>query len=319
MNDRSAFITGIAGFAGSFLAEELLAQGWTVAGAVYKNEPLDNLRAIRKQVKLSSLDILDAARCKAVIAKADPAYVFHLAALASVGQSFAKERATYRINFEGTLNILEAIRELKGLKRLLFVSSSDCYGPFTPRNKTLTEEQVFNPVSPYAISKVAAEHLVQYYHRQYGLPVVIARAFNHSGPRQADSFVIPAFAKQVAMIEAGRQEPVLKVGDLSARRDISDVRDIVHGYRLLAEKGRNGEVYHLCSGKAVAIKRILEMLVRKATRKIDVQVDPERLRKTEIPVMRGSYEKARKQTGFEPRYKLEQTLQDTLEFWRANV
>ncbi len=319
MKGRSAFITGIAGFAGSYLAEELLGNGWRVAGAVYKNEPLTNLSAIRKQVSLHRLDILNADRCREVMQKVEPGYVFHLAALASVGQSFSKERATYRINFEGTLNLLQAAREHGGVKRLLFVSSSDCYGPFRPRNKTLTEEQPFNPVSPYGISKVAAEHLVQYYHRQYGLPVIIARAFNHSGPRQAESFVIPAFARQIALIEAERQEPVIKVGDLSARRDIADVRDIVRGYRLLAEKGLPGEAYHLCSGRAVSVKRILELLLKKATKNISVEVDPARLRKTEIPVMRGSYDKARKQVGFEPRYRLEQTLHDTLEFWRANV
>ncbi|MDX9858789.1 MAG: GDP-mannose 4,6-dehydratase [candidate division Zixibacteria bacterium] len=319
MKGRSAFITGIAGFAGSYLAEELLGNGWRVAGAVYKNEPLTNLSAIRKQVTLYRLDILNADRCREVIGKVEPEYVFHLAALASVGQSFSKERATYRINFEGTLNLLQAAREHGGVKRLLFVSSSDCYGPVRPRNKTLTEKQPFNPVSPYGISKVGAEHLVQYYHRQYGLPVIIARAFNHSGPRQAESFVIPAFARQIALIEAARQEPVIKVGDLSARRDIADVRDIVRGYRLLAEKGRPGEAYHLCSGRAVSVKRILELLLKKATKSISVEVDPARLRKTEIPVMRGSYDKARKQVGFEPRYRLEQTLQDTLEFWRASV
>lgn len=319
MKRQSAFITGIAGFAGSFLAEELLAQDWDVSGAVYQNEPLDNLRSIRRQLHLHRLDILNAERCRAVIGKAAPEYIFHLAALASVGQSFTKERATYRINFEGTLNLLQVAREQKPLKRLLFVSSSDCYGPFRPRNKTLIEEQPFNPVSPYGISKAAAEHLVQYYHRQYGLPVVVARAFNHSGPRQADSFVIPAFAKQVALIEAGRQKPVLEVGDLSARRDISDVRDIVRGYRLLAERGRAGEAYHLCSGRAVAIRRLVDLLVKSSTKKVDIHVDPQRLRKVEIPVMRGSYEKARKQVGYEPRYKLEQTLHDTLEFWRANV
>ncbi|MBD3401451.1 NAD-dependent epimerase/dehydratase family protein [candidate division GN15 bacterium] len=319
MTAPSAFITGIAGFAGSWLAEELLAHGWAVAGSVYKDEPLTNIAGFKRNLTLYKLDILNEKRCREVLGRVKPEYVFHLAAMASVGQSFGKERLTYQINFDGTLNILDACRELTGLKKVLFVSSSDCYGPFKPKNKTLIETQSFNPVSPYGISKVASEHLARYYCRQYDLPVTIARAFNHSGPRQSEHFVIPAFARQVARIELGKQEPVMQVGDLSARRDLSDVRDIVRGYRLLAERGEPGEAYHLCSGKAVAISRVLNTLVKQASKKITVETDPTRLRKTEIPVMRGSFEKAHKRVGYQPRYKLTQTIQDTLEFWRANV
>jgi len=314
-----AFITGIAGFAGSYLAEELLAHGYTVAGSIYKKEPLDNLAAVRKQVKLLSLDILNPRRCKEVLAKVEPDYVFHLAALASVGKSFGNERFTYEVNLEGTMNLLEAAGMHKNLVKFLFVGSGDSFGLFKPSNKTLTEEQPLNPISPYAIAKAAAEQTVRYYHRQYGLPVVIARPFNHAGPRQADSFVIPAFAKQIATIEAGKQQTELKVGDLTARRDFSDVRDIVRGYRLLAEKGKLGETYHLCSGKAVPIKRVLKILVDMASKPIKVVEDPARLRKNDIPLLRGSFEKARKQVGYDVRYTLKETLAETLAYWRARV
>ena len=319
MKKPRAFISGLLGFAGSYLAEELLDAGWEVAGNRYNREPMGNIEAFRKKVELFSLDILKPEQCRRVIERFRPDYIFHLAALASVGQSFSKERATFRINLEGTMNMLEAARDLKRFKRFLFVGSSDCYGRFTPKGKTLTENQPLNPISPYGISKAAAERLSLYYHRQYGLPVTVVRAFNHSGPRQIERFVIPAFARQIALIEAGRQKPVITVGDLTARRDLSDVRDVVRGYRLLAEKGRLGESYQLCSGKAVSIKRVLDMLLSLSSARISVKTDTTLLRKAEIPVLRGSFAKARREVGFTPRLSLRTTLADTLNYWRHMI
>jgi GDP-4-dehydro-6-deoxy-D-mannose reductase len=149
--------------------------------------------------------------------------------------------------------------------------------------------------------------------------VVIARSFNHSGPRQNDNFVIPSFAKQIAAIEAGRRQPVINIGDLSARRDLSDVRDIVHGYRLLAEKGRPGEVYHFCCGKAVAIKSILDSLLKLTSRPIKAKTDKRLLRKTDIPVLRGSNRRIVKELGYKTRYTLKDTLSDTLNYWREKT
>lgn len=319
MAKPTAFITGLPGFAGSYLAEELLNHGYDVVGTRYGREPLDNIAAIRKQIRLVSLDILKPERCRELIEKIKPDYVFHLAAMASVGQSFSLERLTFRINVEGTLNMLEASAARKGLKRFVFISSSDCYGLFTPKTKTLTENQPLNPVSPYGISKAAAERAVQYYQRQYGLPVGVARSFNHSGPRQIERFVIPAFARQVALIETGRQKPVLQVGDLSVRRDLSDVRDIVRGYRLIAEKGRDGGVYQLCSGRAVSIQSVLDTLVSLSSKRITVKIDKSRLRKADIPVLRGSHAKATREIGFRNEYTLKTTLIDTLTYWRNKV
>lgn len=319
MRKPTAFITGIAGFAGSFLAEELLAAGFKVSGALYKKESTRNLKGVKNRLELFSLDILNAGKCRQLVARLKPDYIFHLAAMSSVAQSFDRERLTCRVNFEGTINVLEAARSLSRLKSLLFVSSSDIYGMFRPRNKTLTENQPFNPISPYGISKAAAENACRYYGRQYGLPVVVARAFNHSGPRQTDDFVIPAFARQVAAIEAGQQKPVLKVGDLSARRDLSDVRDIVHGYRLVATKGIPGDAYQLCSGKAVTIRRVVEQLLVMSSRKIRLIVDKRRFRKADIPVLKGSPRKAVQQLGYAVRYSLKETLADTLNYWRTEM
>lgn len=315
----SAFITGIAGFAGSHLAEELLAHGWTVSGSVLRGEPLDHLAAVRKRISLLPLDIRNARRCREVLARVKPEFVFHLAAMASVGQSFGKERLTFEVNLDGTVNMLEAAGSLRGLRKFVFVGSADAFGIITPKTRILTESQPLHPISPYGIAKAAAEHTALYYHRQYGLPVVVARPFNHTGPRQADSFVVPAFARQVARIVAGTQEPEMKVGDLSARRDISDVRDIVRGYRLMAERGKLGEIYHLCSGNAVPIKRVLKLLVAMADRPIRIVTDPDRLRKNDIPILRGSFEKARKQLGYDTRYSLKETLAETLAYWRTKI
>ncbi|MEW5995105.1 MAG: GDP-mannose 4,6-dehydratase, partial [Candidatus Zixiibacteriota bacterium] len=193
------------------------------------------------------------------------------------------------------------------------------YGVFRPKNKTLTEDQPLNPVSPYGIAKAAAEQAGLYYFRQHKLPVVIARAFNHSGPRQADSFVIPAFAKQIASIESGLQEPVVAVGDLSARRDLSDVRDIVCGYRLMAEKGKPGQVYQLCSGRTVTIKSVLDTLLKLSDKRIRVKVDKSRLRKSDIPILRGDNRRAARELGYKIRYSLTTTLKDTLEYWKKKI
>lgn len=319
MKRRRALITGVAGFAGSWLAEELIEQNYEVTGTVLPREPLKNLRSIKNQLELVPLDIRDQKSVKHVIKRLKPDYIFHLAAFASVGRSFGQERLVYDINFNGTLNILDAAVEVKSLKKLVFVSSCDTYGVFSPKSKVLTETQAQHPVSPYGISKVAAEHAALLAFNRNGLPVTIARSFNHSGPRQSQDFVIPSFAAQIARIEKGKQPSKIKVGDLSARRDLTDVRDIVRGYRLLAEKGKPGRVYHLCTGKAIAIQTVLDKLLKLAEKKITVTIDKSRLRKNDIPVLRGSNKRAVQELKWSVRYKIDETLKSTLDHWRASV
>ncbi len=315
MPKRVAFITGIAGFAGSWLAEELLAHGWTVAGSLYANEPTENLAGCDDNVKLVPLDILKPDQVRRQLKKVGPTHIFHLAALAAVGKSFEAERATYDVNFMGTFNVLQAAGELSGLKKVVFVSSSDAYGLAPKAGKTLTEDSPLAPVSPYGISKASAEFLCVSQFRRGGLPVTVARSFNHSGPRQAENFVIPDFARQVAAIESGLQEPVMKTGNLTPRRDFSDVRDIVRGYRLMAEKGAPGRVYQLCSGKVVAVEKVLSMLTSLSSREIAVTMDPKKKRTVEIPVIRGSNKRAVEELGYEVRYRLKQTIRETYEYW----
>lgn len=315
-----ALITGIAGFAGSHLAELLLSEGYSVYGIIAPKERTPNIGHIKKQVKTEQFDLLRAERAARFIKAVKPDHIYHLAAFASVGESFANERLTYEVNFTGTLNLLRAIMKASyQCKRFLFVSSADTYGLIKPKNRTLTEEDPLNPISPYGVSKAAAESLIEYYEYHHGLPANRIRAFNHTGPRQSDTYVIPSFCRQIAEIEAGLKKPEIMVGNLSPKRDFSDVRDIVRGYYLAVSKGKAGEVYQFCSGRAVSIRTILNSLLKLSSKKIKVTVDKNRFRKSDIPVLRGNNRKAVKELGWVCRYKLDETLRDTLDFWRAKI
>lgn len=317
MTRRRAFITGITGFAGSHLAEELLAHGWQVTGSRQWGEAKHNIEPFRNKISLVSFDLRDATGMRSVIRTAKPTHIFHLAAIASVSQSLNAERATYESNFGGTLNLLELAADIPTLEKLLIVSSSEVYGQAARNAARLTETTSLNPSSPYAIAKAAADQAALFAQRHRGLPVVIARAFNHTGPRQSAIFVAPSFARQIAAIERGLQKPEILVGDLSVRRDLSCVTDIVRGYRLAAERGVPGEVYHLCSGKVVPIRRVLDTLVKMSAQTITVSVDPAKIRRQEIPVLGGSRAKAAKQLGWRPKVTLEQCLRKTLDYWRS--
>ncbi|UCD93494.1 MAG: GDP-mannose 4,6-dehydratase [Candidatus Zixiibacteriota bacterium] len=315
-----ALITGIAGFVGSHLAELLLAEEFEVFGFLAPGETKDNIRHISGGINLERFDIRKEDKVAAFVAKVKPDYLFHLAAFSSVGRSFANERLTYEINFTGALNVFEAAAGLGGsLKKIIFTSSADAYGAFKPTGKRLAEEQTFNPISPYGVSKAAGEYLARCYVRNHRLQAVIARAFNHTGPRQSVAFVVPSFCRQIATIEKRRKKPEISVGDLSAKRDLSDVRDIVYGYYLMALKGVPGEAYQLCSGQSVTIRTVLEKLLKMSSAKIKTIVDKNRFRKSDIPVLKGDNLKAKMELGWFRRYSLNETLKDTLEYWRASI
>ncbi len=316
---KSVFVTGIAGFAGSWLAEELLEAGYRVFGALHPKEPTTHLKAIKPSLELVKLDICKGERVAKALKSIKPDYICHLAALASVWRSYKAMQQTYRVNFEGTMNLLEAAHLQGGIRKFLFVSSADCYGVFSPKNKTLTEDQPLNPISPYALSKAVAEQACRYYQSRHRLPVTVARSFPHTGPRQSDDFVVSSFARQIAVIEATRKRPIIKVGNLSARRDFSDVRDIVRGYCLLLQKGKPGRVYHLSSGRTVSIESVLNRLLALSSKIIKVSVDKARFRPADIPIQRGSNRRAVQELGYVSRYSLNTTLWDTLEYWRQQV
>ncbi|MCJ7577540.1 MAG: GDP-mannose 4,6-dehydratase [candidate division Zixibacteria bacterium] len=309
-------ITGIAGFVGSHLAELLLKKGDEVFGICLACESLENIREIKKKLHLTNCDITDFNQLSKVIKKINPDEIYHLAALSSVGKSFAHPTDTIEANVSGTLYLLEILRNRRKEVRILIVGSSDMYGVVKPKDIPITEEKSLLPISPYGSSKAMCDLLAYQYFKSYGVQTIRVRAFNHTGARQGIGFVVPDFASQLAKIEAGILPPAMKVGNVSSKRDISDVRDIVRGYQLLMKKGKAGEAYNICSGKAYSIKNVLKVLVSLSKKKIRVGVDEKKNRPAEIPVLVGDNSKIKRTTGWKPEISIEKTLEDTLNFWR---
>ena len=312
-----SLVTGSPGFAGSHLTEYLLEQGQEVIGLAAEDESLANLKPFAHHVRVERADLRNAQRVLEVLRDTKPQRIYHLAALSSPADSLQDPRLTYEVNFGGTLNLLLAWRELQFDSRLLYVSSSDVYGLVRDEDLPLREDTPLRPASPYAASKAASEFLAFQFFQGYGLPIVRVRPFNHTGPRQSATFVCSSFAKQIAEVNTGLRPPTVAVGNLQLRRDFSDVRDIVRGYHLLLEKGQPGEVYQLCSGRAVSIEAILQILIAMASRPIQVTVDPSKTRAQEAPVLWGEPSKAGRAVGWRPQYELETTLRDLELYWEG--
>jgi len=314
-------ITGVTGFVGSHMAEFALRQGVEVFGACRWRSNTENLDEIRSQLCLVEADLRDHSSTLEMLGVTRPELVFHLAGQSQVMTSWHAPAETLHTNIIGQAHLLEAIR-FRGTPypKVLVVGSSEEYGLVKEAELPVTEQHELSPLSPYAVSKVAQDMLAYQYFRSYGLPCIRVRAFNHDGPRRGEVFVTSAFARQVAEIEEGLREPVISVGNLKARRDYTDVRDMVRGYWLLAHKGMPGEVYNLCSGKSHAIQEILDFFITHSTVKnIRVIEDPARLRPSDLPNLFGTAEKARKETGWQPEISFQQTLQDVLDYWREKV
>lgn len=310
-----ALITGAGGFVGRYLCEYLLAQSdWELLGTVYP-EPAETVRS-RPCLSLVPLDLRDAGRVGELLGDFRPDVVFHLAAQSHVPSSFADPWETLENNLRAQLNVLEGVRRAGLSSRVIVIGSNEEYGWPRPEDLPLTEESPLRPVNPYAVSKVGQDFMGLQYHLAYGMDVVRLRPFNHTGPGQAPHFVVPAFARQIARIEAGRQEPVVRVGNLEVARDFTDVRDIVRAYYLAAVAGEAGEVYNLASGIARSIRWILETLLSFTDAEVRIEVDPALYRPADASIIYGSAEKFRRRTGWEPRIPFEQTLSETLEYWR---
>jgi GDP-4-dehydro-6-deoxy-D-mannose reductase len=314
-----ALITGGGGFAASHLAEHLLERRCDVTLVARLGEHLHSAGHLLSQARLERADLRDFARLREVLRETRPERLYHLAAFSSVVDSFRNPRECYETNFGGTLNLLEAWRELRFDSRMLFVSSSQVYGQPGEAEMPLRETSPLRPESPYAGSKIAAEFLAIQFGSSYGLPVVRARPFNHTGPRQSPAFVCSDLARQVVEIECGLRPPILTVGSAETARDFSDVRDIVRGYVLLLERGRPGEAYQLCSGRAVSVRAIIERLVATASVPIDVRVDATKAHAAEARILWGDAAKARSEVGWEPRYDLETSLGDLKTYWRKQI
>lgn len=314
-----AFITGINGFAGSHLAEHLLSHNYNVCGSALPGTPLENLRTIENKIELIYLDIRNFDSTKDALSRTRPDQIYHLAAAASVADSFKTPLVTFEVNVFGAINLLEAVRALKNDPMILFSGSSDVYGHVPPENIPIREDYPLKPMSPYAVSKATVDMTGYQYFNNFGLKIIRTRSFNHIGPRQSDMFVISAFAKQVAEIEKGSREPVLKVGNLEAVRDFTHVKDVVSAYRLLVERGVAGEAYNVCSGKPYSISALLKVLLGLTKKQITVERDKDKIRAVDIPVLLGDNAKIKAAVGWGPTETIPHAVEETLNWWRSVV
>jgi GDP-4-dehydro-6-deoxy-D-mannose reductase len=310
MSSKRALITGMNGFCGRHLGAHLARQDYAVFGvdlAPGRSSPSFTFYAG---------DIRDARFVEKVIIEIRPTQIFHLAALVS---SRADPNLLHDVNVRGTENLMAAVFQADLDPVILVTGSSAAYGLVEAVDIPIRESQPFRPLDAYAVSKIAQEMLAYTYYARHGLKVIRTRAFNIVGPGEPPSLVCSAFAKQLAEIEARRVEPVLHVGNLTTQRDFVDVRDVVRAYRLLAQRGRPGEVYNVCSGKAVTVQTCLDELLRLTTRLVKVEQDPARMRPSDIPISVGDGQLVRKHAGWHPDIPLGQSLADLLDDWRRRI
>lgn len=317
---KKALITGIAGFAGSHLAELLLQQqGYEIYGLCRPRSKTDHIELIKSKIHLEDADLLDSHSLYSTIARIKPDYIFHLAAQSFVPTSWVSPSVTLEVNIVGSANIFEAVRQV-GINPVIQIAcSSEEYGLVLPDEIPIKETNPLRPLSPYAVSKVAMDYLGYQYHRSYGLKIIRTRGFNHTGPRRGETFVTSNFAKQVAMIEKGKQEPIIQVGNLDSQRDWTDVRDMVRGYVMAVEKCDAGEVYNICTGKAVKVADMLKLLLSYSKVKVETKEDPSRMRPSDVPVLIGDNTKFVQKTGWKPEILFEKTMEDLLNYWRERV
>lgn len=313
-----ALVTGAGGFVGRHLCDYLLENtDWELFGTVYPQ--LAGIDLQRAHLRLEIVDLRDSDIVQALVRQFQPDYVFHLAAQSSVQASFSGPWHTLENNIRAQFNVLEALHQAGCEARVVVVGSNEEYGAPRPDELPQTENSPLRPTNPYAVSKVTQDFMGLQYYLSFGLPVVRTRPFNHTGPGQSARFVVPAFASQIAAIEAGKRMPVMRVGNLMAARDFSDVRDIVRGYYLAATMGEPGEVYNLASGKPRVVRDLLDILLSHVDLKIQIEKDPDRYRPVDVPVVYGNSDKFRQRTGWAPQIAFEQTLQDVLTYWRQQV
>ena len=310
-------ITGAGGFVGSHLAKylgEAHPQATLYGTTLMPGETVNPAISIEQQI-----DLKDFEQLRLLLADSKPDVIYHLAAQAFVPRSFQDPWETLENNIRAQVNILQACLQLQLRPRILIVSSAEIYGAVAADQLPLAEDAAIRPTNPYSVSKVAQDMLGLQYYLSHDMPIMRARPFNHIGPGQNPRFVAPAFALQIARIEANLQEPVIFVGNLEAKRDFTDVRDIVRAYQLIARDGQPGHVYNVASGKACSIRQLLDIMLKLTDRQIDVRIDPARLRPVDIAEIRGNASKLSEDTGWQPTITLEQTLQDVLADCRQRI
>jgi GDP-4-dehydro-6-deoxy-D-mannose reductase len=301
-------VTGAGGFVGGHLVPSLEADGHEVIGT-----------AIEVRGELRYLDIRYPERVDQVVAEVKPDLVFHLAGQSSVSLSWREPALTYEVNAMGTHYLLESINRHAPGAKVHLAASSDEYGKVDPSECPIDENAPLRPVSPYAVSRVAGEWIGRMYYESFALHVVVTRAFMHIGPGQPASFATADWARQIALAEAGRQEPVVMTGNLAGEREFGDVRDVIRAYKDVLESCEPGEAYNVATGEPHRLSEVLDLLVGMAKVDIAVETDPEKLRPVDFPVLYGDAGKLERATGWKPSYRLEDTLADILEHWRSEV
>lgn len=310
-----ALIIGASGFVGSYLVSAVREELGCELYVTRRTHAVD----MGEDVQSFELDILDADAVGALLEQVRPDYIFHLAAQSSIGLSWQKPRLTVEINVKGSLNLLNAIRRLDYQPRILLVGSGEEYGYINPENVPITETEVLRPGNIYAATKACQSLMGKVYADAYNMRMFMVRAFNHMGPGQSDKFVVSDFCKQVAQIELGFKPPLISVGNLEAERDFTDVRDMVRAYTSVIQFGVPGEIYNVGSGKAIKIRKILDVILSQSRTKIEVQIDPAKLRPSDIPIIAADTSKLYETTGWKPEIPLEQTVSDVLEYWRSEL
>lgn len=312
---KKSLIIGADGFVGSYLIKELI-----------KIEDMQVFATKRSHKKLESncahiynLDIMNKEDIVEILFEIRPDYIFHLAAQSSVGVAWKNPGLTVDVNIKGSINVLDAVRELYYKPRVLIVGSGEEYGHIEPGETPIQEDNSLRPGNIYAATKICQNMIAKIYSNAYDMELVMVRAFNHIGPGQASMFVVSDFCKQVAEIEKGLRIPVMSVGNLAAKRDFTDVRDVVKAYVKLIQMGEKGETYNVGRGKAVAIQDILDMIVSKSSRQIQVEINPAKIRPVDVPIIEADITKVNNVTGWTPEISLEQTIQETLDYWRNRV
>ena len=311
---EKGLVIGAAGFVGKYLMDEMRADGMEVSATKLPHEKLDYTDAT-----VYDLDIMDREAIVALLFETRPDYIFHLAAQSSVGLAWKNPGLTVDVNIKGSINVMDAIRELFYKPRVLLIGSGEEYGHILPGETPITEENALRPGNIYAATKACQNMIGNIYSKAYDMELMMVRAFNHIGPGQAPMFVVSDFCKQVAEIEKGVREPVMKVGNLAARRDFTDVRDVVKAYVKLIHAGRSGETYNVGSGNAQEIRAVLDLIISKSTADISVEIDSNKLRPVDVPIIEADITRLNRLTGWLPQIPLEQTIQETLDYWRMHI
>ena len=303
-----ALVTGASGFAGSYLIEQLMGEGYEVVAGVHGPKARSSLKCKQRR-----LDVRDRDEVRGAISELQPDEIYHLAGLTRPTSGAVNE--LYEVNFGGALNLLEAVRKHRSEARVLLVGSAYAYGPI---GRPIAEVEPFNPVNHYGVSKASADLLGGSYALQ-GLRVVRARPFNHSGPAQSPDFVLPALVEQFTQIKMGKREPIVYLGNTQSVRDFSDVRDVVRGYRLALQRGISGEAYNLGSGRGVSVLELFELVSEVAGVEVERRTEESRVRSTDIPFLVADTSKAREKLGWEVRISLRTTVRDMLDFCRCSI